>query len=117
MPFQNRRILSTFLAAGLTVPAFLSGCGGNASSAGGGTSTTTPVNTAVASVYVGELMSANQFQILQFPRASQGAATPLASIFLPAGFEISAIDTDSTGQIYVGGSIPTATTQWEVLVY
>jgi hypothetical protein len=82
------------------------------------TTTTTVINTAVPSIYVGNLSSSGVYSVLQFARAAQGSATPIASLSLPSGFEMNCLTTDSTGQIYVGGALPVGTSYtWEVLVY
>jgi hypothetical protein len=95
-----------------------SGCGGSSST----TTTqmlTPPVNTAVPSIYVGNGPStALAYSVLQFTRGAQGSATPLSTLALPATFGITCLTTDSSGQIYVGGSIESGSTYtWEVLVY
>jgi len=61
----------------------------------------------------------NQSIVLQFHRDANGVAQPFATLNMPANFSFTALTTDSSGQIYVGGSVPTSSTNytWEVLVY
>jgi hypothetical protein len=57
-----------------------------------------------------------QAQILQFSCTATGNAAPLATLNLPAGFDISYLATDKAGQIYVGGTLSSGTV-WQVLVF
>lgn len=105
-------VFATLAIASLSL---LAGCGGGSTA-----STTTTINTAVPSIYVGNAPSSGVDSVLQFARAAQGSATPIASLSLPSGFEMNCLTTDSTGQIYVGGALQVGTSTtwtWEVLVY
>lgn len=107
-----RTVFATLAIASLSL---LPGCGGGSPAVA-----TTTINTATAvpSIYVGNAPSSGVYSVLQFARTAQGSATPIASLLLPSGFEITCLTTDSAGQIYVGGSLSVGTSfTWEVLVY
>jgi hypothetical protein len=111
---NHRLTLISLVLLAMASLSLLSGCGGGSPAV----TTTTASITAVPSIYVGNLSSSGVYSVLQFARSAQGAATPIASLSLPSGFEITCLTTDSTNQIYVGGSLPVGTSYtWEVLVY
>jgi hypothetical protein len=110
-------VVGMLLAMG-SVSFLLGGCGGDAMSSPGTTTGSNSINTLVPSVYVGNMTASGQYQVLQFARGATGVSTPLATLTMASGFEITCLTTDASGQIYVGGSIASGTTyQWEVLVY
>jgi len=104
---------TVFATLASAILSLLSGCGGGSPAV-----TTNTTNTAVPSIYVGNFSMSGVYSVLQFARAAQGSATPIASLLLPTGFEIDCLTTDSTNQIYVGGALQVGTSYtWEVLVY
>jgi hypothetical protein len=115
-----RHGLHVFLSSVLlAVTAGVSGCGGT-TRAPVSTAPVSPTGpTATSSLYVGNISDSGvASSLLQFSKESTGATTPLGSLALPAAFFITAITTDRTGQIYVGGSQTVGTAyQWEILIY
>jgi hypothetical protein len=101
----------------ILLPGFGCGSGG---SVGTSPIISTPTTSAASTIYVGNFSTSGVYSILQFATTAQGSATPIATLALPSGFELTCLTTDSAGQIYVGGAQQisgTATYTWEVLVY
>ncbi len=100
---------------GFTVPVLLllAGCGSSPSS---GIGSGTPLTSGGAtSIYVIQNTSTGtNNSILQFPASSNGTVSPSSTLLPPAAMNVGALATDSSGQIYVAGTI---SGQYEVLVY
>lgn len=98
----------------------VSGCSNNGTVPA--TVTTPPPGTGLvaggaSTVYVVQQPSTGTGSILQFALSASGALTPAATLTPPSGFSVTAVATDASGQIYVGGYLGNYGTTPEILVY
>jgi hypothetical protein len=89
----------------------LTGCGSSGSGSGGGGGTTP---NGAKNVYVIAEEENGDGSILEFPVGSSGNVAPKATLVPPSGLEVTAVATDSGGQIYVGTYDGT---NFQILVY
>jgi hypothetical protein len=90
------------------------GCG-SSGSGGGSTGTDALAPGGATSVNVLQLSSTTgAATILQFSATSTGSLTPTATLTPPSSLSATAITTDTSGQVYVGGYL---SSQYEVMVY
>ncbi|ADV84950.1 NHL repeat containing protein [Terriglobus saanensis] len=109
------------ILVGLTL---LSGCGNSSNNGIGSTTPATPPTPLVAGGAANIVVVQNNTlnvatasdSILKFSTATNGIVAPATSITGPAGFFLSGVATDSTGNVYVT-AVSTTTSVSEILVY
>jgi hypothetical protein len=104
----------------------IAGCGGssspgssNSGSGSGGSGSSTLASGGATSIYVDQITTTGTADsILQFSTSSTGNVSPAATLSPPTAMYVDAVATDSSGQIYVAGSVGASySVQEEILVY
>ena len=88
----------------------VAGCGatpgiGTTTGGGGGT---TPASGGATFVYVIQNPAGGTGEILQFAAGANGSVAPTATLTAPTGTQVTSVATDTSGQIYVAGYLPTS---------